>query len=428
MTGAPPAALPTSGPLPPGGTFRSLRNRNFRLLFVGQGLSQSGVWMHTVTTAVVVLRLTDSGLVLGLAAAAQWLPMLLLAPWGGVLADRFERRRIVFITQVAGLLVAAAMAAAMFADVASLPVVFILTTLIGIVTALEVPARISIVADVVAEDDATNAIALNASMLTGCRVVGPLLAGVIIAGPGPAWCFALHTATRVPQLWLIAAMDARSIRRAVVTDRVARPVREALRHVRERAELRVPLVLMAITAVCAFNYHVSLPLLSDRAFGTGATGYTVLFATMSLGSVLGGLVLARRSTVGLGDLAVGTLGIGVAYVVLAAAPNLAVGSVLAVPIGYFYVTLGAGTNSMLQTRSDPKMRGRVIALVPILATGLTPIGGPLTGVLVDAVGPRPALALCGAPCIVAGAVAARRARRPAAGEAASPVPVEPPPL
>jgi MFS family permease len=391
-------------------TFRSLRSRNFRLFFAGQGISQIGTWMQMVATGILVLRLTDSGIALGLATAAQFGPILVLGAWSGLLADRTDRHRLLLAMQACGALAAGVLAALVLTSNETLFSVFALTVLAGVVTALENPARRSFVVDLVEQRDVPNAVGLNSALMTGSRVVGPAVAGALIAGPGIGWCFAVNALSYVPQLVLFARMDRGQFR---PTERVARgkgQLREGFRYVWSDPELRLPLLLIAVVGTLAFNYQVVLPLLAERDLGGGATTYTLLFSLMSLGSVAGALVVARRTHADTRFLAYAAIGMGVANAGLAAAPNTAAAALLILPVGYYGVFVISGSNAVVQLRARPAMRGRVLALLAVVFLGSTPIGGPIAGWVSEKLGARAGLLLGAISALGAGLVVLRALR------------------
>lgn len=374
-------------------TFRSLRVRNFRLFFAGQGLSQTGTWMQMVAIAYVVLGLSDSGVMLGLATAAQFGPVLVLGAWAGVLADRIDRHRLLLGLNVAGALVGLAFAALVLSGAAELWSVFLLTAAAGTISALENPARRAFVTDLVDEGDIANAVGLNSTLMTGSRVVGPALSGALVAGPGVGWAFAANAVSYLPQLWLFIRMD-RSRFRPV--DRIPRgrgQLREGLRYAWRTAELRLPLVLVTVVGTLAFNYSVVLPLFAERTLSGGPGTFATMFSVMSVGSMAGALVVARRTSADARFLAHATLGLAAATFALAAAPTLWVAMALSLPVGATSVLVIAGANATIQLTSAPAMRGRVLALMAVVFLGSTPIGGPIAGWVSETFGARAGLAL-----------------------------------
>jgi MFS family permease len=391
-------------------TFRSLRSRNFRLFFAGQGTSQSGTWMQMVATGILVLRLTDSGLALGLSLAAQMGPVLVLGAWAGVMTDRVDRHRWLLGTQVAGAVVATAMAALVLSGREELWSVFVLTAIAGTVTALENPARRAFVVDLVADDDVPNAVGLNSALMTGSRVIGPAVAGALIAGPGIAWCFVVNALTYVPQVVLFARMDRSAFRPHERIARAKGQLREGLRYAWDDPELRLPLLLVSAVGTLAFNFSVVLPLLAIRDLDGDAATYTWLFSVMSVGSVIGALAVARRTTADAAFLARATVLMGVAICALAVAPNVPSAYLLALPVGMTSIYVISGMNAVVQLRAVPSMRGRVLALTAVVFLGSTPIGGPIVGWISEELGARAGLAVGGFTCIVAAGLVLRSLR------------------
>jgi MFS family permease len=374
-------------------TFRSLRVRNFRLFFVGQIISQTGTWMQMIAIGLLVLAITDSGVAVGLVTAAQFLPILVLGAWGGVLADRRDRHHLLLWTNVAGALVATAFAVLVLSGNEALWSVYLLTFAAGTVTALENPARRALVTDLVAERDVPNAVGLNSTLMTTSRVFGPALGGLLIAGPGIGWCFAANAVSFVPQLWLFLRLDRSKFRPTTRVAKAKGQLREGLRYVWGQPELRLPLLLVTAVGTMAFNFAVILPLFATRDLDGTATTFTTMMSIMSLGSVIGALAIARRTEADTAFLARCTLALGVAMGLLALAPVTLAAYVAAVPVGISSIMVISGSNAVVQLATAPAMRGRVLAIIAVVFLGSTPIGGPITGWISETFGARWALAL-----------------------------------
>ena len=364
-------------------TFRSLRERNFRLFFIGQTVSQVGTWVQTVALVWLVLEKTHSGVALGVTTALQFLPILLVGPLCGLAADRFDKRRLLLVTQVAAALQAVALAGVVLAGVESLVVIYALTLLFGLITALDNPVRRAFVVELVDENEVANAVGLNSALMTGSRVVGPALAGIMIAGVGVGWCFAINALSYVAVLVAILRMDPAGFRSPARSGRAPRQVREGLAYTWRTPELRLPFLLVAITGTFAFNFPVLLPLMAERSLGGDAGTFSLLYSVMSVGSVLGGLVVARRTHVSSGWLARAGILYGLALVLLAGAPTLPLALAATVPAGLFGIMLLSGASSAVQLHSQPSMRGRVNALYAVVFLGTTPIGGPIAGFVAE---------------------------------------------
>lgn len=391
-------------------TFRSLRSRNFRLFFAGQTISQIGTWMQMVAIGLLVLALTDSGVAVGVVTAIQFLPILLLGAWAGVLADRRDRHRLLLTMNGIGAVVAAAFALLVLTGRAELWSIYVLTLAAGTVTALENPTRRAFVTDLVDDQDVPNAVGLNSTLMTGSRVVGPAVAGALIAGPGIGWCFAVNALSYLPQLALFARMDRLRFRASERVAKAKGQLREGLRYVWSQPGLRLPILLVTAVGTLAFNFSVILPLFATRDLDGGPATFTTMFSIMSVGSVAGALTVARRTSADTTFLARGTVGLGVSMVALAAAPSSALAYVLVLPVGVTSVLVISGANAVVQLGAAPAMRGRVLALLAVVFLGSTPVGGPIAGWVSETHGARWALGMGAVTCLAAGSLTLRALR------------------
>jgi MFS family permease len=401
-------------------TFRSLHTENFRLFFLGQMVSQAGTWMQSVAIIWVVLDLTDNGLAVGLVTAAQFLPLLVLGAWTGLLADRLDRHRTMIATQVAFTLLAVAFSVISLTGSATVAWMYGLSLVFGVITALDNPVRRVFVGELVSRDDLPNAVGLNSAMMTGSRIFGPALAGALIAGPGAGACFALNAVSYVAVIGALLRMDRSSFAAVPLVARAKGQVRSGLRYAWRHPDLRASLLLVAVVGFAAFNYQVTLALLAERTFHGSAGTYTLLFSVMSIGSMLGGLAVARSELVTMKNLVTAGLGLAAAMLAMASAPTLWLAVLFALPTGYSSIYLVSGSNALVQLRADPQMRGRVLALYAMLFLGSTPIGGPVIGWLADVANARVAVAAGGVASGLAALWTARRARadaRPGVDEA-----------
>ncbi|HEX2129638.1 MAG TPA: MFS transporter [Solirubrobacterales bacterium] len=379
----------------------SLQIPNYRRYFAGQLVSLSGNWMQTVAEMWLILSLTGSGVAVGVTAALQFLPMLLFGAWGGVIADRWPKRRLLVVTQTA-MAVPALVLWGLTAGGAVEPwMVFGLVFARGAVNAVDNPTRQSFVIEMVGSDRVVNAVGLNSVLIHSARIFGPAGAGVLIATVGIAPCFLINAATFGAMIFALRSMDAERLRPAPL----ARPgdggVLAALRYVRSEPTLAIPLAMMAVVGTLAFNFQVLLPLLGRFTFGHGAEAYTALAVAMAVGSVGGALFTGARGQVGERLLVGAAVAFGLFALLASAAPTLPVALVLLVPLGAASVTFAAGVNSTLQLRANPEMRGRVMALYSVVFLGSTPIGGPLVGWLAELAGPRAGLVLGGLAALAA---------------------------
>lgn len=392
-----------------GRTFRSLRNPNYRRYFIGQTISMTGTWMQTVGQMWLVLRLSGSGVALGITNALQFTPILLLGMWGGVVADRFDKRKTLLVTQSAAAVLAAALGIATLADFVSLEIVYLFAFLWGLVIAIDNPTRQAFVSELVEIDDLPNAIGLNSTIVTSARTAGPALAGLLIGAAGVAFCFFVNALSYLAVIWGLARMDGTSLRPSERSSRTRGHLRDGFTYVWSTPVLRSTLLLMAVVGTLAYNFRTLLPLLADKVFGGGAGTFGALSAMMGLGTVLGALASARARRPTRKLLLASALAFGSLVVVAATAPTLALEMAVLVPMGAASIVFAATTNSLLQTTASPPMRGRVMALYAMVFFGSTPIGGPLVGWAAEAFGTRAALGLGGVATLV-GAVVALRGR------------------
>jgi MFS family permease len=393
-------------------TFRSLGVRNYRLFFFGQLVSVTGTWMQTVAQSWLVLNLTGSGVDLGLTVALQFLPMLLFGMWGGLLADRLDKRRLLVATQAAGGILAVALWALVATGTVELWMVYVFAFLLGVVTMVDMPTRQAFVVEMVGPDEVPNAVGLNSAMFNTGRILGPAAAGLVIAWFGVAPAFLANGLSYIAVIAGLLAMRSEELFKGVRPARRPGEVRAGLRYVWHEPTLRSTLFLVAVLGTFGFNFVVVLPLLARYTFHGGAGLYSVFTSVMSVGSLAGALVAASRA----GPSRALLLGAGTAFGVLmlatAAAPDDLTASLLLVGVGLAVMLFLATANTTLQLSSDPAMRGRVMALYGLLFLGSTPVGGPLLGWISQRWGPRAGLALGGAFTLVAAAgVSGVRARR-----------------
>jgi MFS family permease len=390
--------------------FASLAIPNYRRYFAGLVVSLSGNWMQTVAEMWLILSLTGSGVAVGLTAALQFVPILLLGAWGGLLADRFAKRRLLIATQAAMAVPALALWLLTVTGSVEVWMVYVLVLVRGTVNALDNPARQSFVVEMVGPEQLVNAVSLNSVIVHCARIVGPAVAGVLIATVGVGACFGLNALSFVATIVALVRMNAAALHPALPARRGAGQIRAALRYVRATPELLVPLAMMAVIGTLAFNFQVLLPLLARFAFhGTAAT-YAAMTTAMGVGSVIAALTFGARGRVTPALLNGAALALGAAMLVAALAPSLAVELGVLVVLGGASVTFAAGVNSALQLAVEPAMRGRVMALYSVVFLGSTPIGGPLAGWLAGAAGPRAGLVMGGLAALLAGLTAHFAAR------------------
>ena len=376
-------------------TFRSLRVRNYRLYFFGQIVSATGTWIQSVAQVWLVLKLSGSGLALGITTGLQFLPILLFGPWGGVVADRFDKRKILMWTQSASAVMAAVLGILVMTGAVRLWMVYLLAFVLGFVTLIDNPTRQSFVVEMVGPDDLQNGISLNSAVFTATRIVGPAIAGLLILTVGLALCFLLNAASYIAVIAGLALMRPADLRRQALVPRAKGQVRAGLRYVWSTPRLRWPLLLMAVIYTLSFNFSVLLPLLARNAFHGGAGLYSLFFSMMGLGALVGALMMANQRRPSQRVLAGAGLGFGIAVVAVAVSPVIGLAVAAMILVGFTSMAFMATSNSMLQFATRPSMRGRVMAVYAMVFLGSTAIGGPLSGWVAGALGPRMALGLAG---------------------------------
>jgi MFS family permease len=387
-------------------TFSSLKNRNYRLYFTGQIISVSGTWMQRLAQAWLILSLThNNGFALGIESGLQFLPMLLFGAWGGVIADRFDKRRILYVTQVAAGLLALGLGVIVAVGAATVLLDYLFSVLLGFVNVFDNPARQTFVMEMVGREDLPNAVGLNSVVMNSSRIVGPAIGGIVIEIVGLAPCFFLNAASYVAVILALHMMRAAELRPVPVVPRAKGQLREGFRYVWSEPLVRTPLIMMAVIGTLAFNFQVVISLISTETFALGAGGLGALLAVMGSGAVLGALAAASRRGVSYRRLLTLTYGMGIAIMFAALAPTLATEVIALFVMGALAFAFIAVANTTLQLTSRPDMRGRVMALYSIAFLGSTPIGSPLVGWISSTWGPRAGFAVGGIAALVSGAVA-----------------------
>jgi MFS family permease len=383
-------------------SFDSLAIPNYRRYFAGQLVSLSGNWMQVVAEMWLILTLTGSGIAVGVTAALQFLPLLLFAAWGGLLADRVSKRRLLIVTQALMVIPALALWGLTATGAVEPWMVLALVFVRGTVNAVDNPTRQSFVTEMVGSERVVNAVGLNSALIHAARIFGPAGAGVVIATLGVAPCFLLNALTFVAMIVALRGMDPRRLEPAPRAPRRRGALRATLRHVLATPALAVPLAMMALVGTLGFNFQVILPLLARLSFDGDASTYSLLAIAMAVGALAGSLFTGSRRRVSHRYLIVASISFGGLALIAAMAPTLALETLALVPLGAASVTFAAGANAALQLAAEPSMRGRVMALYSMVFLGSTPIGGPIAGWLSEATSPRAALLLTAAAASLAG--------------------------
>ena len=371
----------------------SLSVPNYRRYFAGQIVSLSGNWMQMVAEIWLVLSLTGSGVAVGMTTALQFLPILLFGAWGGLLADRFSKRRLLIVTQALMALPALVLFAVTASGAVEVWMVFALVTVRGTINAVDNPTRQSFAIEMVGPERVVNAVSLNSVLIHSARLFGPALAGILIATVGVAPCFAINALSFAGMILALWLMEPAQLKAPPPAPRERGAIRAALRYVRRTPELAVPLALMALVGTFGLNFQVILPLLAQFSFAGGASAYATLVAAMGAGSVLGALATGAHGRTDARLIAGAALAFGSLALLAAAMPSLVLEVPVVALLGASAVTFAAAINSSLQLSVEPEMRGRVMALYSVVFLGSTPIGAPLAGWLAEAYDPRAALVL-----------------------------------
>jgi MFS family permease len=385
--------------------FRSLRTRNYRLYFSGMVVSNVGTWMQIIANSWLVLQLSHSGVAVGIATALQFGPMLVGGAWGGLLVDRLPKRRIILFTQSLFLVQATALGVLTATGTARLWMVYALTFLYGCVQVLDVPARQAFVPEMVGDDDVMSAVGLNSAVFNASRMVGPAVAGLVIANLSISLCYFANAISFSAVLVAVALMRPRDLR--VPTHEAPRgkgQVRAGVSYAVSHPDILVAIVIMGIVGTFGINFQTVMPLLARFTFHGDAKTYGVLTSVMAIGSVAGAMYLASRRRSSTKMVVGAALAFGVVEVVAGLVPSLATAYLVFPILGLFGMLVIQSSNTLIQLSAAPEMRGRVLALWSLVFLGSTPIGGPLVGWICEAISPRAGFVVGGIASIFAGLV------------------------
>jgi len=375
--------------------FRSLSGRNYRIWFSGALVSNIGTWMQrTAQDWIVLTDLTDNdAIAVGTTMALQFGPQLVLMPWTGLIADRFDRRRMLMLTQGLMGLLGLGLALLVLNDAATLLWVYAFALALGIVAAFDAPVRQAFVSDVVTGEDVTNAVALNSASFNGARLIGPAVAGVLITVVGTGWVFLINALTFIVVLASLKFVDPARLGQRTRPPRAKGQIQEGFRYVGTRPDIVVILCMIFVVGTFGFNFPIFTSTMARIEFHRGAGEFGLLNSVMAVGSVAGALLAARRERPRMRLLMVASAGFGLACLVAALMPTYWSFAVMLVFVGLSSLTFMTTANAMVQTTTAPAMRGRVMALYMAILAGGTPVGAPIVGAVADALGPRWALGL-----------------------------------
>ncbi|HEV2232555.1 MAG TPA: MFS transporter [Terriglobia bacterium] len=381
--------------------FRALRHRNYRLFFSGQIISLVGTWMQSVAQSWLVYRLTGSSLLLGLVGFAGQIPVFLLAPIGGVVADRYSRHRIVIGTQTSAMVLAFILSALTLLGHIRVWEIMLVASLLGVVNAFDIPARQAFIVDMVHSDDLINAIALNSSMVNSARVLGPAIAGVTVAAVGEGWCFFANGASYIAVIagLLLMAVAPRELGRDAASglERIV----EGFRWVAKTAPIRALLLLLGLVSLTGMPYAVLMPIFADKILHGGARGLGMLMGASGIGALAGTLILAaKRQVHGLGRwIAFASFGFGASMILFAASRSYPLSIVLLVPVGFSMMLQMSASNTLIQTMVPDELRGRVMAVYSMMFMGMAPFGALVAGAMANHIGAPITVALGGLACL-----------------------------
>ncbi len=382
--------------------FRAMRSRNYRLYFGGQLVSLIGTWMQIIAQSWLVLELSGSAVAVGVVTALQFGPMLVGGVWGGLLADRVNKRKILLTTQTLFLVEASVLAVLVATGAVQLWHVYALALVYGTIQVIDVPARQAFVSEMVRDDDVMNAVSLNSAAFNLARMAGPAIAGLVIAHVDMAICFIANAASFLAVLLSLALMRSKDLRVHTETAEKGRgQIRAGVRYVVSKPELLLPIVLMGVVSTLGLNFQIVLPVMAKRTFGGDATTYGTLSLVFAFGSLLGAMYAATRKRPSRMLLVVSAIAFGALELLAAFAPTLRIAYVLLPAAGLAGMLFIATANSTVQLNSSRVMRGRAMSLFSLVLLGSTPIGGPVIGWISETWSPRAALAVGGAATLAA---------------------------
>ena len=409
-------------------TFSSLKIRNYRLYFLGQSISLSGTWMQTIGQAWLVLKLTGSGTALGLVTALQFLPVLIFGAMGGVIADRLPKRKILYFTQTTAAFLALILGVLVAVEAIQLWMIYILAPMLGLVNSIDNPTRRTFVMEMVGSKQLSNAVTLFSTAFNLSRIIGPAIAGAVIAAFGLAPCFFINSGSYLAVLLSLFLMHENELHQVDRVKRAKGQLREGLRYVSSTPILKYLLIMVAIVGTLTFEFQVNLPLLAKFTFGTGADGYALLNTAMGIGAVTGGLLIAGRKRIKPINLIYTSIIFGITIILTAVTPTIHFAIFMMIIVGVFLIQFTSYGETMLQLESAPNMRSRVMSLWSIAFLGSTPIGGLVIGWIGEYASPRWGLTVSGAAAVAAGVFGFLKIKniklKSQEPELAAPIPVE----
>jgi MFS family permease len=382
-------------------TLRALRHRNFQLFFSGQLISLTGTWMQSVAQAWLVYSMTKSALLLGTVGFASQIPVFLVAPFGGITADRVNRQRLIIATQTCSMILAAILAWLTLSGRVHVWHIFLLAGLLGVVNAFDIPGRQAFLIDMVGKEDLMNAIALNSSMFNGARVVGPAVAGILVARIGEGWCFAANSVSYIAVLIGLLLMKVRSVPR-ISNRSPMEDIIEGFRWVNRTKIIRSLLFLIGLVSLVGMPYTVLMPVFADKILHGGARGLGILMGATGVGALFGALTLAAKTGIkGLGRWVTITCAtLGISLFLFSFSTSFWLSAALLLPCGYSMMLQMACSNTLIQTIVPDHLRGRVMSLYSMMFMGMAPFGAFFGGALANRIGAPMTVAVGGIACVL----------------------------
>ncbi len=386
-----------------GKTFSSLHNRNFRLYFIGQLISNTGNWLTNVALTLLVLKITKSGFDVGLVAACQFGPVLFLSAKAGAIADRTNKRTMLFLTQGLEMAQSIGLAIVAFMPHPSLGALYTLAIAGGTILAFDNPLRRSFVSEMVPEKDIPNAVVMYSTIINVSRIFGPALAGLLVVTLGYGWCFSIDAATYIAVITCIFLMRPKDLYRPPKKPRVKGEVREGLRYLMSEPVLWISFAMLAAIGTLAYNFSVTFPLFVTGSLHSSVGTFTILYSIFSFGAVVSALIVAHRGLVKLKHVIIGATALGMAMILLALSPSIAFALPIVFFVGMSSILYMTSSTALVQVGTRREMQGRLLALQTVLIGGTGIIGGPLSGWLSDVLGARAPLILGGVVCLISAA-------------------------
>jgi MFS family permease len=386
--------------------FRALKHRNYQYFFVGQLLSLIGTWMQSVAQAWLVYRLTDSTVLLGLISFSGQIPVFLLATLGGAIADRYNRQRILQITQTIAMILATVLTILTLTGAIEVWHIFVIAALLGLTNAFDIPTRQAFIVDIIERKDLTNAIALNSSMFNGARIIGPAVAGLLVASVGEGWCFGINAVSYIAVLTGLFLIRIETQRKTAAAGSAISNIIEGFKFVAKTSPIRSLLLLLGLVSLMGSPYAVLMPIFADQILNGGASGLGILMGASGVGALAGALALAaRKSLKGLGRwIALASAGFGTCLILFSFSRSFWLSAAFLVPAGFAMMIQMAASNTLVQSMIPDELRGRVMAVYSMMFMGMAPLGAMFAGTVAQNIGAPYTVAIGGAVCIIAAAV------------------------